>query len=75
MDNSRVKKLKVWKEFENRNLIYKENNRVLRVDEEISKLFSIQMSVNEETDHRKTNCLTFAGLKKSVDKLLDSSAN
>jgi hypothetical protein len=60
----------VWKQFENRNLIYEENNKVLRVDEEASELFDIPMSVNKATNPRDRHGLTYPALRKAVDKVL-----
>ena len=61
---------KVWQEFQKRNLVYENNKRVLRVDEEVSKLFNIPISVNSVMDHREKNAFTYALLQKQVENLI-----
>ena len=65
---------KVWAELKNRNLTYqgdekkgvKGDQRVLRVDDEVSKLFNIPMSVNKSVDHKDANGFNFGNLQKYI---------
>jgi hypothetical protein len=65
---------KVWAELKNRNLTYqgdekkgvKGDQRVLRVDDEVSKLFNVPMSVNKSADHKDPNGFNFGNLQKYI---------
>jgi hypothetical protein len=65
---------KVWAELKNRNLTYqgdekkgvKGDQRVLRVDDEVSKLFGVPMSVNKSVDHKDANGFNFGNLQKYI---------
>jgi hypothetical protein len=64
----------VWVELKNRGLTWKGDEkkgirgdqRVLRVDNEVSKIFNIPMSVNKSTDHTNTNGFNFSNLQKYI---------
>jgi hypothetical protein len=63
---------RVWAELKNRGLTFqgdddnKKDERVLRVDNEVSKLFNVPMSVNKSTNHRDENGLNFGNLQKYI---------
>jgi chromatin remodeling complex protein RSC6 len=65
---------KVWAELKNRNLTYqgdekkgvKGDQRVLRVDDEVSKLFGVSMSVNKSVDCKDPNGFNFGNLQKYI---------
>jgi hypothetical protein len=65
---------KVWAELKNRNLTFqgdekkgvKGDQRVLRVDDEVSKLFNVPMSVNKSVDYKDPNGFNFGNLQKYI---------
>jgi hypothetical protein len=65
---------KVWAELKNRNLTYqgdekkglKGDQRVLRADEEVSKLFGVPMSVNKSVDCKDPDGFNFGNLQKYI---------
>jgi hypothetical protein len=65
---------KVWAVLKSRNLTYqgdekkgvKGDQRVLRVDEEVSKLFNVPMSVNKSVDCKDPNGFNFGNLQKYI---------
>jgi hypothetical protein len=65
---------KVWAELKSRNLTFqgdekkgvKGDQRVLRVDDEVSKLFSVPMSVNKSVDCKDPNGFNFGNLQKYI---------
>lgn len=61
---------KVWQEIKKRNLCYKDDIRVLRVDKEVSELFNIPMTVNNSTKHNDPNGFNFSNLQKYIQKIL-----
>lgn len=59
---------KVWNELKNRGLAYESDKRVLRVNEEVSKIFGVPMSVNNSTDPKDKNGFNFGNLQKYIKK-------
>jgi hypothetical protein len=65
---------RVWGELKNRGLTYKGDEkkgvkgdqRVLRVDKEVSQLFNVPMSVNNSTSHKDANGFNFGNLQKYI---------
>lgn len=65
---------KVWSELKSRNLTFqgdenrglKSDQRVLRVDDEVSKIFNIPMSVNNSVDSKDPNGFNFGNLQKYI---------
>jgi hypothetical protein len=57
----------VWEELKRRNLVYQEDKRVFRVDQETAELFGLNMVVvNSSTDHRDTNGFNFCNLQRYI---------
>jgi hypothetical protein len=72
---------KVWAELKSRNLTYqgdekkgvKGDQRVLRVDEEVSKLFGVPMSVNKSVDCKDPNGFNFGNLQKYIKNAMSDA--
>jgi hypothetical protein len=64
---------KVWDEFKNRNLVYEQDKRILRVDKTISELFNVPMSVNDSTEHNDPAGLNFGNIQKFIKNLLKNA--
>jgi hypothetical protein len=72
---------KVWAELKNRNLTYqgdekkgvKGDQRVLRVDDEVSKLFGVPMSVNKSVDCKDANGFNFGNLQKYIKNAMSDA--
>jgi hypothetical protein len=68
----------VWAELKNRGLTWKGDEkkgvkgdqRVLRVDKEVSKIFNVPMSVNESTDHKDKSGFNFGNLQSYIKKAM-----
>lgn len=61
----------IWKQLQKRNLVYKLDKRVFRVDEETSKIFGVDASVNNSvlhTDH--LSGFNFANLQFYISNAL-----
>lgn len=73
---------KVWAVLKSRNLTYqgdekkgvKGDQRVLRVDEEVSKLFNVPMSVNKSVDCKDPNGFNFGNLQKYIKNAMTESS-
>jgi hypothetical protein len=73
---------KVWAVLKSRNLTYqgdekkgvKGDQRVLRVDEEVSKLFNVPMSVNKSVDHKDAEGFNFGNLQKYIKNAMTDSS-
>lgn len=74
---------KVWQELKNRNLTWKGDEkkgvkgdqRVLRVDDEVAKLFSVPKSVNNSTDHKDPQGLNFGNLQRYIKNAMEPEAS
>lgn len=61
---------KVWDKLKERNLVYEKDKRVLRVDDEVSKLFNIPISVNKSTSHKDRNGFNFDNLQCYIKRAM-----
>jgi hypothetical protein len=57
---------KVWSKLKEKDLLYDKDKRVLRVDADTSKLFNVDMAVNQSVDPKDPNGFNFSNLKKYI---------
>ena len=57
-----------YKTLISKNLIYEKDKRILRVDDQISKILNIPMSVNNSIDHKDKNGFNFYNVQKYIAK-------
>jgi len=62
---------RVWSVLKARNLTFKDDNRVLRVDNEVSDLFFVPMSVNNSTESTDANGFNFGNLQFYIKQGLE----
>lgn len=70
---------RVWQELKNRNLTWKGDEkegvkgdqRVLRVDDDVAKLFNVPKSVNNSTNHKDPNGLNFGNLQRYIKNAME----
>lgn len=57
---------KVWYQLKERGLCYIGDNRVFRVNSEVSKLFNVPITVNKSTNHRDITGFNFYNMQKYI---------
>lgn len=66
----------VWNELKSRNLVYDQNTRIFRCDEESAQLFGLNMEiVNASTDHRDQTGFNFCNLQRYVQQANRNAVN
>jgi hypothetical protein len=72
---------KVWEQFKLRGLTFQgdgnhhKDERILRVDDEVSKLLNVPMTVNNSTNHRDANGLNFSNLQRYINNAMNNNQN
>lgn len=63
---------KVWDQMKARNLVYANDKRVLRTNEEVTALFGVPASVNESTSFNDENGFNFCNIQKYIARVLNA---